>query len=176
MLSSRYLKSSIAISELPDDFELEDLEKILSNSLEDFKEEIITFNDILESGEKINLSKKRIIYKCKIKYIREAYTNNELSLSEHNRMIDNSRMEDLKANFSIDKCDSVILAKCINLEQPLYQIIDGQHRITMITQLKYDNPIMEEYILLDIRQCDNDEEFKEYIKFFELKPKISSLK
>ena len=73
-------------------------------------------------------------------------------------MIDNSRMEDLKANFSIDKCDSVILAKCINLEQPLYQIIDGQHRITMITQLENDNPIMEEYILLDIHQCDNDEE------------------
>ena len=142
-----------------DDFEIEDFEDFEKES----EEETITFNDILESGEQIKLSDKRIIYKCKIKFICEAYTNNELSLSEHNRMIDNSRMEDLKANFSIDKCDSVILAKCINLEQPLYQIIDGQHRITMITQLEYDNPIMEEYILLDIRQCDNDEEFKEYI-------------
>ena len=181
-----YLKSSTN-SDSSDDFEFEDIKEIqkavkldqeefekLEKELEkESEEENITFNDILESGEKINLSEKRIIYKCKIKYIREAYTNNELSLSEHNRMIDNSRMEDLKANFSIDKCDSVILAKCINLdveqslyhqgEQSLYQIIDGQHRITMITQLEYDNPIMEEYILLDIRQCDNDEEFKEYI-------------
>ena len=79
-----YLKSSTN-SDSSDEFEdIEEIQKAVKFDQEEFEdfekeseEENITFNDILESGEKINLSEKRIIYKCKIKYIREAYNNNE---------------------------------------------------------------------------------------------------
>lgn len=106
-------------------------------------------------------------------------------------MIDNSRIDELRDNFDINKCDLIILAELkeniANLMDESvssdeldesdgtdefydyseninkYLIIDGQHRITMITQLSNSDPIMEEYILLDIRQCKTEREFKNYI-------------
>jgi len=157
--------------------------------------------DLLEVEDKIKISDTRSIYKCKIKYIYEAFSNNEIILSEDNRMIDNSRIDSLKYNFNTNKCDSVILAEAefdtinkINKSNESdildpydsdksnisesdnsdefddyseiinkYLVIDGQHRITMITKLNNNDPIMEQYISLDIRKCKTREEFKNYI-------------
>ena len=181
-------------------------EVIFGSDFEDDEE--FTFKDVLENEEELKLSNTRSIYKCKIKFIYEAFHKGEISLSEHNRMIDNSRIEELKCNFDINKCDSIILAACLGRQplvvgigrqplvvgqQPLVEsdalynghatsdalcngyvmvmqwacnghaIIDGQHRVTMITQLDTNDPIMEACILLDVRKCKDDEEFKEYI-------------
>ena len=166
------------------------------------------FKDILEIQDKLKFSDIKTIYKCKIKYIYEAFKNNEIQLSEDNRMIDNFRVNELKDNFDINKCDFIILAELKdNIANTInkldssnklsddsdssdnsddssdesdesessddivdeleisnkYLIIDGQHRITMITKLDIKDPIMEKYISLDIRQCKTREEFKNYI-------------
>lgn len=156
------------------------------------------FKDILEEEDRIKISDTRSIYKCKIKYIYEAFNNNEIKLSEDNRMIDNSRIDVLKCNFDMNKCDSIILAEAefdvsntvnkLNLDESdesddsnrsnsfdsdefeyyseiinKYLVIDGQHRLTMITKLNNNDPIMDQYISLDIRQCKTKEEFKSYI-------------
>lgn len=174
------------------------------------------FKDILEIQDKLKFSDIKTIYKCKIKYIYEAFKTNEIQFSEDNRMIDNSRVNELKDNFDINKCDFIILAELKNniantinkLESSndsfdelsdissdddsddisdsdnetsdetsdesndlldvssnsyKYLIIDGQHRITMITKLDIKDPIMEKYVSLDIRQCKTREEFKNYI-------------
>lgn len=145
-----------------------DNEELLSELCSDEELENSSFKDYLELDEtkQIYGNGKRTIYKCLIKYLVEAIKSNEITFSENNRMVDSSRLETF-IDFDKVKCDPIILAERLD-KNSTFDIIDGQHRLTYLKNLdllshEHKNKIMCEYIPVDIRLCNSENDFKEFI-------------
>lgn len=103
----------------------------------------------------------RLITKCPLYLIKEAFNNQEIDNSDFNRFIDFKYVDKIKESFNPIFSDPIILAKRCD-KNDKYEIIDGQHRMLFIIQTN-DNNILKSDIPLDIRLCNNDEEFKKFI-------------
>jgi hypothetical protein len=144
-----------------------DNEESLSESSSDEELENSSFKDYLELDETKQIySEKRIMYKCSPKYIIEGIKSNQINFPENNRMVDQSRLETFK-DFDKNKCDPIILAERPD-KNSIFDIIDGQHRLTYLMNLDllpYEdkNKIMSDYIPVDVRLCESEDKFKEFI-------------
>ena len=144
----------------------DDEHKYISDSGDSDFEEPATLLDYLSEDESKQIydNGNRIIYRCLIKYLVEAIQSNEISFSEYNRMVDSERVKHF-TDFESNKCDPIILG--IRLDNnSKFEIIDGQHRMTLfqnISSLPYKNNILNEYIPLDVRICQSNEDIQKYI-------------
>ena len=127
-----------------------------------------SFKDYLELDEtkQVYGDGKRILYKCLVKYLVEALKSDEIIFSENNRMVDSSRLETF-LHFDKIKCDPIILAERLD-KNSLFEIIDGQHRLTYLKNLdslpyESKSKIMNDYIPVDIRLCNSEDDFKAFI-------------
>lgn len=138
-----------------------------SESSSDEELEDSSFKDYLELDETKQIyGDKRTIYKCSPKYLVEAIKSDEINFPESNRMVDQSRLETFK-DFDKNKCDPIILAERLD-KNSIFDIIDGQHRLTYLKNLdllSYEdkNKIMSDYIPVDVRLCYSEDDFKEFI-------------
>jgi hypothetical protein len=80
-------------------------------------------------------------------------------------MVDKERLEKFK-DFESSKCDPIILGLRLD-KNSTFDIIDGQHRITFLSKyIEFNldkNKIMNDYLPIDIRICNNENDFKKYI-------------
>ena len=170
-MMSYFMKSTIVTESSDSDSEESsdsDNEESLPELCSDEELENSSFKDYLELDEtkQIYGEGKRIIYKCLIKYLIEAIKLNEITFSENNRMVDPVRLETFK-DFDKNKCDPIILAERPD-KNSIFDIIDGQHRLTYLMNfdlLPYEdkNKIMSDYIPVDVRLCESEDKFKEFI-------------
>ena len=79
---------------------------------------------------------------------------------QNNRMINNERIENA-TDFKIKDSEAIIIT--INKNENEFYILDGQHRMTYFmknTHLYKGN----EYILIDVRRIDSEEDFKNLLR------------
>ncbi len=111
----------------------------------DNDEEVLTFSEIISHCDKLTIG-SRNVYKIFVKDLMNGIDKSDIIYNENNRFVDKSRRFD---NFDITTIEPIILG----FKDDKYHILDGQHRIEYLKcNHQYDN----DYILIDIRVC-NDE-------------------
>lgn len=110
-------------------------------------DELLSFTQILESNEKMNIG-NRNIYKIQVNNLINYIDKSEIIYNENNRFIDKSRKFE---NFDINTLEPIILGK----KNDKYHILDGQHRIEYLRQNCQYN---DQYIFIDIRICESETE------------------
>ena len=76
-------------------------------------------------------------------------------------MVDGDRIKNFEI-FNPNKCDPIILGVRVD-NNFKYEIIDGQHRMTLFKNINMSNNLLDEYIPVDVRICHCDEDIKSYI-------------
>ncbi len=157
-----YKEDAISLTEYDEVSSLSDNEEYGIND-NDEPAKLRDYLDRDESKQVYNRG-KRVLYKSLSKYLVEAYENKEIVYSIHNRTVDPRRIEAFYS-FETHMCDPIILG----FLNDKYYIIDGQHRLFFLRELKNkNNPILncilDEFIPVDVRICDSEADIQKFIE------------
>ncbi len=139
-----------------DDFEEYIYENIIGDEI---MEDIIkNFYSIIERFRiNVNLGSKRVLYNIPISFLTNCIRVGFIEINDWNRLLNIENLQRFNNNFDINDCTPIILAKRLDTNNKKLDILDGQHRLYFF---KNEYSLYHQRILVDIRDCMNDIDFK----------------